>query len=125
MRTLNVDQCAELLNTSYTVISELAVQGELPGAKIGKSWVFLEDDIVEYLRGEVRKQQAERQRNYKRKNPPAPKVDFEKADLVSSFSAIQEQSRGGRRKPTTAADLTAWMDKAEREHRAKNGARNK
>lgn len=39
---------------------KLAQQGDLPGARIGRAWVFLEDDIVEYLRVRVRQQMAAR-----------------------------------------------------------------
>lgn len=90
MRTLDIDECAEFLKINRTTASEMAATGELPGAKIGRAWVFLEDDLVEYLRNKVRQQQRERQedvrpkttdaltiyptiqRNQKRRNVPPP-----------------------------------------------------
>jgi excisionase family DNA binding protein len=61
MRTLDIDECAEFLKIERTHALKLAGNGTLPGAKIGRAWVFLEDDVVEYLRAEVRKQMRERQ----------------------------------------------------------------
>lgn len=61
MKTLDIDECAEFLKINRTTASELAASGELPGAKIGRAWVFIEEDLVEYLRGKVRQQQRERQ----------------------------------------------------------------
>ena len=60
MRTLDVEQCADFLKVDRSTILELAGRGELPGAKIGRAWVFLEDDIVEFLRSRVREQSRER-----------------------------------------------------------------
>src|SRR3569833_2566301 len=39
---------------------KLAGEGILPGAKIGRVWVFLKDDLVEYLRAQVRLQMRQR-----------------------------------------------------------------
>lgn len=61
MKTLDIDECAEFLKVDRTTALALAGKGDLPGAKIGRAWVFLEDDLVEYLRGRVRAQQRQRQ----------------------------------------------------------------
>jgi hypothetical protein len=50
MRTLDLDQAAEFLHVSARILRGRAARGEVPGAKPGKSWVFLEDDLVCYLR---------------------------------------------------------------------------
>lgn len=60
-RTFDLTECAEFLCVHETTAQELAKNGTLPGAKIGRSWVFLEEDLVEYVRSEVRRQRAERQ----------------------------------------------------------------
>lgn len=60
MRTFNVEGAAEFLNISADTMKELAAIGAVPGAKIGKSWVFYDEDLVEYLRAEIRRQTAER-----------------------------------------------------------------
>ena len=61
MKTLDIDECAEFLKINRTAASEMAVTGDLPGARIGPAWVFLEDDLVEYLRTLIRHQRRERQ----------------------------------------------------------------
>ncbi|MEO8717901.1 MAG: helix-turn-helix domain-containing protein [Burkholderiales bacterium] len=50
MRTLNVREAAELLNLHPVTVQERARAGEIPGAKPGKAWVFIEEDLVGYLR---------------------------------------------------------------------------
>lgn len=59
--TLNINECAEFLKIKRTFALELAGSGKLPGAKIGRTWVFLQNDLVEYLRSEASRQQSERQ----------------------------------------------------------------
>lgn len=61
MKTLDLDECAEFLKIERTHALKLAGSGTLPGAKIGKAWVFPLDDLLDYLKGEVRKQMRERQ----------------------------------------------------------------
>ncbi|MDY7537520.1 helix-turn-helix domain-containing protein [Undibacterium sp. RTI2.1] len=60
MKTFEIDEAAAFLNIGRTHALTLAGSGELPGAKIGREWVFLENDLVEYLQAEVRKQVRER-----------------------------------------------------------------
>lgn len=60
MRSLDVDECATYLKVDRTTVLKLAAEGVLPGAKIGRSWVFPETLLVEYLTAEVRRQQTER-----------------------------------------------------------------
>lgn len=60
MRTLDIMECAEFLKIERTHALKLAGDGTLPGAKIGKSWVFLEDDLADYLRAQVRLQARQR-----------------------------------------------------------------
>ena len=59
-RTLSLIECADFLNVHETTAQEMAKDGTLPGAKIGRSWVFLEEDLIDYVRSEVRRQRAER-----------------------------------------------------------------
>ena len=93
MKTLDIAECAEFLKINSTTASELAASGELPGAKIGRAWVFLLDDLVEYLRAEVRRQQAKRKGE---ETKPVAKPDLVKMDVISTFPAIRQKSRGRR-----------------------------
>jgi len=47
--TLDLNEAANFLKISETTAQEMAASGELPGAKIGRAWVFLADDLVAWL----------------------------------------------------------------------------
>jgi excisionase family DNA binding protein len=56
MKTYDINEAADFLKVDRSTALELAGRGELPGAKVGRAWVFLELDLVEYLRDTVRRQ---------------------------------------------------------------------
>ena len=60
MDTLDPEQCAALLNVNRTTALALAGEGEIPGAMIGRAWVFLKSDVIAFLTKKVREQTAER-----------------------------------------------------------------
>lgn len=60
METLDINECAEFLKIERSHALKLAGEGVLPGAKIGRAWVFLKEDLVEYLRTQVRLQMRQR-----------------------------------------------------------------
>ena len=72
-KTLDIEECAALLKVNRTTALELAGKGIVPGAKIGRAWVFIEDDVLNYLRLEVERQAVERRRatehNYVARDP--------------------------------------------------------
>ena len=50
MSTLDLSQAADLLKVSPVTLRKRAAAGTVPGYKPGKAWVFLEDEIMGYLR---------------------------------------------------------------------------
>src|SRR6185436_3956716 len=50
MRTLDLNAAADFLHMSPAVLRQKARKGAVRAAKPGKCWVFLEDDLVAYLR---------------------------------------------------------------------------
>jgi len=50
MKTLDLHAAAALLHIHPVTLRNKARAGEIPGAKIGKSWVFLEDDLIKNIR---------------------------------------------------------------------------
>jgi excisionase family DNA binding protein len=50
MQTLDLQQAATFLKCSDDTIMELARCGQLPGVKVGRKWVFVDVDLVEWLR---------------------------------------------------------------------------
>lgn len=50
MRTFNLQQAADFLGINKETARRRAVAGQIPGAKVGRSWRFVEEDLVTYLR---------------------------------------------------------------------------
>lgn len=60
MRTFDLQECADFLKVDRTTAMKLAQQGDIVGARIGRAWVFLEDDVVAFLREQAQQQTLER-----------------------------------------------------------------
>ncbi|ACO75605.1 helix-turn-helix domain-containing protein [Laribacter hongkongensis] len=60
MDTLDLQEAAELLKVSDETVREMARSGTILGAKVGVAWVFIKDDLMEFLRRETRRQTNER-----------------------------------------------------------------
>lgn len=56
MRTLDGDEAAGFLKCDRETIRKLVARGELPCASIGRAHVFLEDDLVIFLRAQIERQ---------------------------------------------------------------------
>jgi hypothetical protein len=54
--TFDLIECADFLKFDRSTAMKLAGTGELQGAKIGRAWVFLEDDVVAFLRKRTQEQ---------------------------------------------------------------------
>jgi len=89
MKTYDIDGAAEFLNISPDTMRDLASTGTVPGAKIGKAWVFADEDLAEYLRNEIRKQTA-------------------KLRGIPVAIPVVINGRSGRRKPVTPPSLEAY-----------------
>jgi len=50
LRTLTLEEAANFLHMHPEEVRTRAKRGLLPGAKTGRRWVFLEIDLVEFLR---------------------------------------------------------------------------
>ncbi len=49
-KTLNLKSAAKFLGINIETARRRAASGQLPGAKVGRSWRFIEEDLVSYLR---------------------------------------------------------------------------
>lgn len=95
--TFDLEQAACFLNVSPSTAQEMAASGELPGAKIGRAWVFLEEDLVDWLREQIKFQREQRQsKNYNLSKPPS-----------SSKAPISRKNR--RRKPPKLPELPSQI----------------
>lgn len=62
--TLDLHGVAVLCKAEAETIAHYARSGELPGTKMGKSWVFLRDDVITFLRKRITEEtEARRVRN--------------------------------------------------------------
>lgn len=50
--TLDLGQAADLLKLHPQTVLQLARVGDIPAAKPGKRWVFIEDDLLNWLRSQ-------------------------------------------------------------------------
>jgi len=50
MHTYDIVSAAEFLKVHPQTLGRLARSGEVPASRIGRAWVFLEDDLVAFLR---------------------------------------------------------------------------
>ena len=48
--TLTLSEAADFLKMSTSALRYKAKSGEIPGAKIAKSWVFIQSDLAEHIR---------------------------------------------------------------------------
>lgn len=67
--TLGVADVAMLLRAENETVLLYARRGELPGTKLGKSWVFLREDVISFLRSRIAADTEERRRA--RLEPPS------------------------------------------------------
>ena len=51
--TMSAEEAADYLKASVRTVQELAMDGKLKGAKVGKGWVFFRRDVVAYLEGRI------------------------------------------------------------------------
>jgi excisionase family DNA binding protein len=51
MQTLNLEEAAQLLKMHPSTVLAKARSGQLPAAKPGKCWVFIDEDLFAWLRG--------------------------------------------------------------------------
>lgn len=106
MRTFDLIECAEFLKVDRNTAMKLAGTGELPGAKIGRAWVFLEDDVVAFLRKKTQEQSLARLQGVHE-----PETDARVAKAISKQFFPSDPRRPGRRPRSLPAlpDLTVPM----------------
>ena len=50
MKTLDIEQASKLLHVSKSTLSKMAREGLVPAAKPARRWVFIESDLIKYLK---------------------------------------------------------------------------
>ena len=52
MKTLSLTEAADFLKMHAEEVRRRAKSGKIPGAKLGKRWVFILDDLAEHIRSQ-------------------------------------------------------------------------
>lgn len=55
MHTLNLKEASNILKMTPEALRKKISKGEIPAAKIGKSWLFIKDDLVDFMRSRYSK----------------------------------------------------------------------
>ena len=50
MKTLDLSEASDFLKVHPSTLLEKTRTGAIPGRKVGRAWVYLEDELVAYLR---------------------------------------------------------------------------
>ena len=88
--TITAAQAAELLGCDEKTIEDLFRTGELPGTKIGRSWITLRDVLLDDLATRMRTEAAARRARTTQPTDPAP---------AAAPAATPRPGRGARRRP--------------------------
>ncbi|WP_416143560.1 helix-turn-helix domain-containing protein [Oxalobacter aliiformigenes] len=54
MKTLTAEEVGKILKLTRTSVTVKAKAGEIPGMKIGNRWIFLEVDLLAYIRSQYK-----------------------------------------------------------------------
>lgn len=63
LETLTIAETAALLHADTETVMHLARRGDLPGTKIGKSWIFLRSQVLSFLAERIRSDTESRRHN--------------------------------------------------------------
>lgn len=58
--SMDLPSVALYLGAKAETVAQLARKGELPGAQIGKGWIFLREDVLRFLREHITQETEER-----------------------------------------------------------------
>ena len=50
LRTLGLQEAAALVRLHKNTLQDMAKSGRIPGAKVGRRWLFIEADLIDYIR---------------------------------------------------------------------------
>lgn len=51
-KTLTLKEAAKFLKMHWQTVRTKTIAGEIPGAKLSKQWVFIEEDLVSHIRAQ-------------------------------------------------------------------------
>lgn len=87
MKTLDLKEAAFFLRMSPEGLRRKIAKGELPASKIGRRWLFIEDDLVQYMRSSYA-------------TPPETSWGVVGINRRTTWHSIKEATSGGLPLPT-------------------------
>ncbi len=90
--TIGVEEAARLLRCHPDTLRRMAKAGEVPGTKVGRSWVFFTERLLEWLDARCQSQQQARPRD----PPPVSGSSALAAAIAAERKRRQALSRGKR-----------------------------
>ncbi len=99
MKTLDLDEAAQFLRLHPHTLEAKARAGEIPGAKPGKRWVFLDVDLADWLRGKYHADKEE----ICRSTSVAPSTGVNGKSMVGKLGKLLEQKTKSKPKNSTTA----------------------
>ena len=92
MNTLDLQAAAAFLHIHPVTLQEKARAGEIPGAKIGKCWVFVDVDLIEHIRSQYARRVLQSER---KELEPCHSISATTHRIGGSRSAHLEQQLSG------------------------------
>ena len=92
IETFNLSKAANFLGINQEVLRRKTASGEIPGVKIGKRWVFLNIDLVDWLKTQYPGSQQEPQgANDKEKNKSCHSKNVDTSGTFTSTRQTDEE----------------------------------
>ena len=60
MQTLNLTEAAAVLKVHENRVMEWASTGIIPAAKLGRAWVFIDEDLIAFVKKQIKEQTSTR-----------------------------------------------------------------
>ena len=94
MKTMGIQEASEFIRVHSVTLSTMAKAGKIPAAKPGKEWVFIDVDLVEWLRSQYRTQTYVSDSTEKeRKQCHSTNVKIQKSGGTSSLMKVESEYR--------------------------------
>ena len=103
MQTLDLEQAGAWLKCDPETVRAMAASGELPAAKVGRAWVFVDVDLIEWLRSQYQSCRSTKTRPNPNAGMPASASkavpEFAEALGLPIRRKPNESTINGRRRP--------------------------
>lgn len=101
--TMDLPAVAAYLGARSETVAQLARKGELPGAQIGKGWIFLREDVIGFLRNRIA-QETETRRAMLRQE----KIETHPDNSAELHAVVVDRVRARRRELPVLPELTGY-----------------